>query len=268
MKPLRELQSDLLHSIQSGSWPDASLQSQLLPSVQMPVEARLAVYQNAYRARLVECLHSLCPAFAAAVGSEAFQAMALEYVVENPPDSYSLNDLALRFPDFLRQTCPRENGAPWESGIFLSELARLEVCLDQVFDGPGIEDCRPWDPGPIPADQWLETRFAAAPCLTFVTFEFPIERYYSDWKQQRRAAGESPSWPAREPSWLALTRLDYRVIRIPLRSWEYQLLSALAAGHTVGAALEQLDDPTVDAESVRGCFAMSARHRFWTGIAS
>ncbi|MBM4003335.1 MAG: DUF2063 domain-containing protein [Planctomycetes bacterium] len=266
MRPLRELQSELLRSIESGGRPDESLRSLLLPSQRMPVEARLAVYQNAYRARLVECLQSLCPAFAAAVGDEAFQAMAFEYVNAHPPDSYSLNDLALRFPEYLRATCPRENGQLWEGGLFLAELARFELCLDQVFDGPGIEDREPWDPGTIPTDEeWLSTRLLAAPCLRLEAFEFPVEPFYSAWKCESGLSGETPPWPRREPTWLALTRLEYRVIRIPLKSWEYRLLCLLVAGSTVGDALGQIADRSVDAAAIRACFAISARNRFWSG---
>lgn len=140
---------------------------------------RLAVYANAYYARLIECLREVFPVVCRTMGEEIFDNFAVGYLQKYPSHSYTLNELGARFARYLDDTRPTalepsasEPGAsesspddaesPDAGGAandvdaiddgdtpsgdlvadwprFVVELARLEWTVGEVYDGPGIE---------------------------------------------------------------------------------------------------------------------------------
>jgi hypothetical protein len=206
----------------------------ILPSKQQTSEQRLETYSHAYYARLAECLCEMFPILTATLGREEFMPFANGYLDRYPPGSYTLNDLADHFPDYLAETRPRDIASPgWPD--FLVELARLELAIEQIFDGPGTEELTPLDVDRLSEfapDQLADLRFTPAPCLRLFKFEFPINDHYTAVKR-----GESPAWPEPHTTQLAITRRDYVVRRVPLEVAEYQVLSALVGGEMLGEAL-------------------------------
>jgi hypothetical protein len=76
------------------------------------------------------------------------------------------------------------------------------------------------------------------PCLRLLAHRFPVNDYYAALR-----AAEDPDTvdvPEQSPSWLALSRRDWVVRRLPLSEPQYVLLAALRDGQTLGAALEQV----------------------------
>ena len=123
-----------------GKWSD----DLILPSRQQSSEQRLEIYSHAYYARLAECLCEMFPVLVATLGRDEFLPFANCYLDRFPPSSYTLNDLADHFPDYLAETRPADVPLPdWPE--FLIELAQLELTIEQVFDGPGTEDVPPLD---------------------------------------------------------------------------------------------------------------------------
>jgi len=205
----------------------------VLPSTRQSASDRLAVYQHAYFARLIDCLRELFPVLVATLGRDDFDRFAAEYLVHYPPPSYTLNHLADRFIDYLMETRPDVSSPGWPD--FLIDLARVEHTIDQVFDGPGIEESPPLDVNQLSAlspDELLALRFVPAPCLRLLDLRFPVNDYYTSIRR-----GESPPWPPPARSCLAITRREYVVRRVPLEQPEYQVLAALVGGRTLGEAL-------------------------------
>ena len=233
--PLAELQAWMMQAIASRENDVAGAVERVRPSQSQSSSQRLAVYQHAYLARLQECLRDSFPVLVIALGRETFDQFAAEYVVRYPPASYTLNRLADHFVEHLLATRPVDIPSPgWPD--FLIELARLERMIEEVLDGPGLEDSPPLDVSELvgrSADQWSELRLVPAPCLRTLSFAFPIDDYYSAVKQDQSRS----SWPEPSSTWLAITRRDYVVRRIPLEQAEHQLLSALIAGQSVGESL-------------------------------
>src|SRR5262245_34966742 len=80
---------------------------QLVPGSQLQTSAeRLAIYANAYYARLIECLESEFPVFRQTVGEETFAEFAADYLQHYPSQSYSLGHLGEQFPKYLAETKP------------------------------------------------------------------------------------------------------------------------------------------------------------------
>ena len=132
---LDHLQHWLLSAITSPSEITPSdLASTILPSHNQSATDRLAVYQHAYLARLLEVLRELFPCTRFAVGDELFDQFAAGYLAAHPPHSYTLARLADQWVEYFDASRP----ADW--GRFVVEVARLEHAIDRIFDGPGPEN--------------------------------------------------------------------------------------------------------------------------------
>ncbi|HVW36906.1 MAG TPA: DNA-binding domain-containing protein [Pirellulales bacterium] len=229
------------------------------PSVRMSGEERLAIYANAYFARLLECMRAVFPFTAKTVGEEAFDELALGYLERYPSRSYTLDRLGAEFARYLEETRPDldDEGRPTETWPdFLIDLAGLEWAIGEVFDGPGVEG-RPLlaadDLRSIPAERWPQARLITAPCLRLLALRFPLNDYYTALRDD-----ETPPLPEPAESYLALTRREYVVRRHALERPQFELLSALAAGETVGEAIERAAHVSSD-----GLDALAANLERW-----
>ena len=251
-----------------GSGAEA-LESVLTGSSKLDPADRIAVYANAYFARLVDCLGEVFPILKRALGAEAFDGFAVEYLRENPSRSYTLHRLGLRFPEFLASTRPpRDDPSVPDWADFLVDLARFELELYEVFDGPGIES------GPRLDAAQLEVldspaagtaQLVPAPCLRLIESSFPVSEFYT---QARAAAPDVElEFPGPQPSWMALTRRDFVVRRVPLAAGEYVLLKQLKEGAPFGPTLEAAAEREgLDEEVVGAWFARWACEELFVGV--
>ncbi len=233
---------------------------------------RLEVYSNAYKARLIEVLIGEYPAFVHALGEDAFVGLAAGYLEVHPPVSYTLGELGRSFADYLVATRPpneSEDGSPdWAD--FLIDLARLERCYSEVFDGPGIEELPPLDSDRfrhLPPEQWITSRLVAAPCLRLAVFRFPVHEYASAVRHQ-----QEPESPIAQVTRLAIHRREYVVRRTTIDAIQFDLLTRLVEGTSIGQALEQLieanSQAVVTADELSAWFRDWAAAGFFIGLAS
>jgi hypothetical protein len=230
------------------------------PSQAMSSVERLAIYANAYYARLLECLGDEFPVLKQTLGGETFDAFALAYLQSYPSRSYTLNRLGANFAAFLAETRPAFEAdvelaedfpdplAPnWPD--FLIDLATLEWTFSQVFDGPGVERqplLEATELRNIGVDRWPAARIETVPCLKLLALRFPVNAYYSAARRD-----ELPPVPAPADSWLAVTRRDYIVRRHEISQPQFVLLSALVEGQPIGAAIGRvLELPDVNVDSL------------------
>jgi len=218
----------------------ANVEQVLTRSKALSAVDRLAIYGSAYFARLLECMRDEFPATTHCLGEETFDGFAAAYLQDYPSRSYTLCQLGTNFPRYLVESRPaREEGEPevsWPE--FLADLVRFEWTFSEVFDGPGLEGKEALGPAQVqavPAERWPEARLVPSPCLRVLAFRFPVQEYHAAVR-----AGEKPGLPEPAETLLALTRRHYVVRHSILSGPEYQLLSALAAGQSVGAAIEQV----------------------------
>ncbi len=248
----------------------------LTRSSRLSAAERLAVYANAYHARLIECLGEVFPLVRRVVGEAGFSDFAVEYLQEFPSRSYTLNSLGKHFADFLNGVRPERvlNGIPdWAD--FVIELALFEWELFEVFDGPGTEGLSPFKfdaLGGVPPERWDEIRLQPAPSLRLLKFQFPLNEFFS----AARALPDGELLVAPEPkeSLVALTRRGYVVRRHALSVPEFELLSTLKSGVALGAALAQeviarpCPDGGVQSMVIRAWFSRWSREEFFIGYSS
>ena len=85
----------------------------------------LAVYRNAYRARLIECLRSTFEKTWTWIGDESFDAAAAHHLIAKPPRNWTLDDAGAGFDETLAQLFPDDSE--------VAELAWLEWQMQQAF---------------------------------------------------------------------------------------------------------------------------------------
>jgi len=99
------------------SWPES-------------MKAGLAVYQTAYRARLLDCLRGAFGKSRQWIGENAFDAAAAHHLILHPPASWTLDDVGHGFSDTL--------GALFPNDPEVEELAWLEWEMQQAFTSPDV----------------------------------------------------------------------------------------------------------------------------------
>jgi Putative DNA-binding domain len=208
------------------------------PSKRRTSIERIEVYANAYYARLLECLRDEFPALLHAVGEEVFDGLSFGYLQSYPSTSYTLSDLGRHFVQFLEETRPRDEddeSPSWPD--FMIDLARLERTYSEIFDGPGAERLELLGVEGIQAirpDEWPAARLVLVPCLRLLFLRYPVQDYATGVRKK-----EDPPLPDPEPTWLAVSRINYVVRRWTLTPIQYELLGGLISGATVGEAIEK-----------------------------
>ncbi|WP_437192904.1 HvfC/BufC family peptide modification chaperone [Planctomicrobium sp. SH527] len=212
----------------------------ILPSHECSSVQRLAVYGNAYFARLIECLEGEFPAVRFLVGKDAFAGFVLTYLKESPPSSYTLADLGRRFPDSLSANRPpKANDDPaYDWADYLIEVAKLERLYSEVFDGPGDEQKDKLSAESllsIPPEQLLNIQFEVTPSLRLIQFQFPVHEAITAVRK------EKPVPPLhQQETYLAVHRVDFIVRRTVIDAPQFILLQELQQGTTLIDALSVL----------------------------
>jgi len=152
--------------LEEDTGANLTLSSSLIGGPRLDVETGLAIYHNAYKARLLEVLRNDFPTILHWMGDEEFDALAMAYIRQCPSAHYSLRWLGRGFEGFVREYLVPEQSAP------LAELIALEWAFTLAFDTPVGEPLtidamaalapEEWPElrvRPVPALQWLECRF-------------------------------------------------------------------------------------------------------------
>lgn len=218
-----------------------NLESVVTRSRSLEASDRLAIYANAYYARLIECIGDVFPVLKRVLGEEVFDSFAFDYLQSYPSKRYTLNDLGDQFVHFLRRTRPdpdqEKDGADWAD--LLIDLATLEWTIYEVFDGPGIERdpiLEADDVAGVDPEAWLGMRLQTVPCLQLVVVDYPVNEFYTAVRSTEDEL-EIP-FPDPMPTHVAISRRDYIVRRYDLTHPQYELLRVLQQGGTIGQALE------------------------------
>jgi hypothetical protein len=250
------------------------LEHMITRSEKVSARDRIAIYANAYYARLIECLGDSYPMLKRTLGEDVFNGFAFGYLQDYPSRSYTLTRLGDYFPQYLDATRPDRNtggnderSTDWPD--FLIDLATLEHCIEEVFDGPGNEQkptLKSGDLADVPPEQWPDLCLRTVPSLRLLRFRFPVNDYYSAMRECDE--GETVDPPGPRDCYLAVSRRDYIVRRYELSRMQYDTLSALQEGATVADALEratshtELDDMALAAELQQWFQAWTLREFF------
>ncbi|MBV6751497.1 DNA-binding domain-containing protein [Pseudomonas chlororaphis] len=143
-----------------------ALGASLIGGPSLDVETGLAIYHNAYRARLQETLRSDFPTVWNWLGDDEFDGLTAAYLRECPSSHYSLRWLGAGFEAFVLRHLMPEQSAP------LAELIRLEWAFTLAFDAVPGEPLTLETMATLPAEAWPELRLALLPSVQWLHGRF------------------------------------------------------------------------------------------------
>jgi hypothetical protein len=206
-----------------------SIEGVILPSQTLTAVERVGVYQGMYLLRMIEALEGDYPAVAHFLGSDGFADLVERYAKAHPSRSYTFNRFGGKFPEYIRD-------AKWlRRRAVLTDLARLERAVTEVFDAP---ESPAWPAEAIervPAEAWETAVLRPIAAFRVLSFAYPVNAYLQSVKTENH---DHPAL-SRRASWVAVYRKNYEVWRLDLGRPAYDFLHALAAGRPFGRAVAE-----------------------------
>jgi hypothetical protein len=239
----------------------------ILPSRHLAGIDRLAIYGDAYRARLVECLADDYPALKYALGDEPFEALCLRYIARHPSESPNLNFFGRHMAAFCRTEAARAPSADPDGPplAFAVDLAALEWALVEVLHAPSAEKLDLATLGTIPVTAWASACFLPSGTVRVLTFDYPVNDYFQAFRTEQSPVIPGASWSA-----TAAFRDGTTIWRMNLSRAMHGLLTALSGGTPLGPALDMLAHAGTISEDegaeVMVWFRDWVRHGFFSSI--
>jgi hypothetical protein len=184
MPSLRDVQLRFFGAVAGGGTVDAELGAVVCGQGELDAAARIAIYADMYRARLLDVLREDFPRVRAVLGDEAFSGAASRYLARHPSVHPSVRHLGARFADHLAV----EPGP----SRFVADLARLEWARVEVFDAADAEPLRLTDLHAIAPEEWPRLTLRPIAACRVVTAGWPVHMI---WAAAASPGGEA-EWPA------------------------------------------------------------------------
>ncbi len=225
--PLGEAQSRMQEAILRGESMENGPDDWIRAKERFTPADQLAVYINAYRARLQEVTAEDYPVLKHYLGDGIFDALMRDFVNSTHSEHFNIGRYAAHLPTFLTQHHAGD--------AFAQEMVMLENALSQLHD---MEETIPLEPAHLAgmnAESLMEAVLAPRAALQLFASNYPVNDYYLSVKE-----GQSPAPPLPEKTYLAAFRHEDVVWRMQLADQEYHLLQKLFTGMPIGTALHAL----------------------------
>lgn len=195
------------------------------------LDARLAIYAEGYRSRLIEAFAPDFETLRSVMGDALFDSLCRRYVEATPSASRSIRWYASALPAFLTDT------PPWSAHPLLAEIARFEWALTLAFDAADDPPLAADDLASLPPEAWSTLTIRLHPSVRLVDL-------HHNTAALRGAVDAGTDMPPPEPSadpvtWLVWRRdlaVHYRSLTAP-EAWA---LHAVGEGRTFPELCEGL----------------------------
>jgi len=131
-------------------------------------EKRLAIYANAYHARLVEALETDYPALSTVIDENAFISLCHQYTHAYPSEYYSLRWFGQHFSVFMRKH------KDFVDAEYLVELADFEWAFIMAFDAADASLVTEDDIARIPQEAWLALKMVVHPSVQLIRHNWNV----------------------------------------------------------------------------------------------
>jgi len=206
--------------------PPEQAEAMVLPSRTLSRLERLGVYRGMYEARLRDALEVDYPLLSGYLDEEVWEELTELYLEAHPSRSYTLNRLGDHLPEFLGEIEGLSRAA------FLRDLARYELSLTRVFDAEETKALTADDLSAVAPDAWERIRLRPIAAFRLESYRYPV----SAWAQEAKNDPQTRA-PRRKDSYAVIFRRDYAPLTLELTKPAFRILSALAAGKTLGEAI-------------------------------
>lgn len=183
---------------------------------------RVKCYRNNLHYGLIKALAKTYPVICRLVGQSFFEAVALKYVIQEIPTSYSLNDYGENFDEFL-SIFP-----PIASLPYLPEVARLEWQIHRVLIGPENSKFDFKSFAAVQVEKQSELCFYLAENAVLFESTFPVDKIWAI--HQEDPNDEETVDLSLGGSRLLILRDNYDLRLDKLSEIEWQCLKAMKTG--------------------------------------
>jgi hypothetical protein len=228
MNTLRHLQERLQSYVLED---DRGIEEQVISTSKISACARLEIYAEAYRLRLLGALENDFPALKALLGNEAFSKLGRTYIEAHPSHHFSLRYFGRHLKRFLTHTSPYRQ-APW-----LAEMAAFEWALGEVFDAADSRTLTLDEIATIPPMKWAQMRLHFHPSVHRLDLHWNVPLL---WKAIDQHESPGPPVESHIPLPWVLWRQDLKNYFRSLKEDEAWALDAAQAGKTFGTICEGL----------------------------
>jgi len=218
------LQEALQQHILQG---DTQVACAVLDQGSLPPLARLKIYHDAYRWRLLEVMQDHFAQTHRYLGDGFFQSEALAFIEAHPSKHHSLRDYGHAWPEWLAARFPDDTD--------MADLARLEWALRQAFDAANRCALTLADLGHVPADAWATVGFELAPGTTVLHLSHDVAPLW-----QSLAREEAPEPVRSRPTGVLVWRQGWQPHFRTLQESEALAVEALLAGRSFSEACAHL----------------------------
>jgi hypothetical protein len=229
VRPLESIQHEFQRFLLGE---DSLIEGDVVATQKVPAQARLAIYGDGYRARLIEALEHSYPVLAAVL-DEQFEALAAKYVSAHESTFFSIRYYGDGLAEFLR------TDADYSSMPVLAELARWEWALAAVFDAADAQPIEIAFFASLAPEQWSELRFEWHPAVHVVELSWNAAELWQAVTEEAERPDPEP-YP-RATSWL-LWRRELQIYLRRLGEEEVAVIEVARAGRSFGELCEVLCD--------------------------
>lgn len=215
-----------------------------------PSSPGMAIYRNAYRARLFDALAVNFEKTRCWVGEDAFAAAAAHYILAYPSANWTLDAFGREFPDLLADLFVDDGE--------VAELAWLEWQMQQAFaahDRPELDAGKLAEAG-LTGDEWAGLRFTMAAGFASRSVVHDVGTFW-----YRQSPGTAVSL-ADQPELIVWRKAFQPHFRL-LETSEWRALASLVSGAPLGACAQ---DPTVSAERLGNWLAQWLEEGLFSGF--
>ncbi len=221
--PPMRLQRAFAEAILSG---DAPVPAAIREASGPAHASRFGVYRNNVIAGLINAVSVRYPVVRKLLWDDAFNRVAHQYVVSEPPRSPVLLQYGESFPKFLRGI---GRGA---AAYYLADVAEIESARTRAYHAIDAAPLSREAFNAVPTDEWPELHIALQPSVALLKSDFPV---VSIWRTNLYANDNALDVWKPECALVARPHLEVEV-RI-ISTGVYEFIAALARGQIVGAAV-------------------------------
>ncbi len=231
----RALQDFVLHGA-------LDVRQQIHGTTRVAASTRLAIYADAYRARLSEGLESNFPALAKFMGPSEFRALAHHYIAGHESRHRSLRWYGDRLAEFLRED------TTYRDAPVLADLASFEWTMTEAFDAADAQVMMLEELSRREPQEWASLQLIAHPSLRRIHLSWnapQIWRAVQEGSSAPQAQCESP------PRCWLLWRQELQIFFRSADPVEAAALEALQERRTFGELCLELSEALGAAEAPR-----------------
>lgn len=201
---------------------------------------RLAIYQNGYTLRLLECLRSEYPILISAFSAQWFDLMAQHYLNTHPSSSTNLNDLSASFPAFLGDDRPDKNLVEKDRAYdFVIGVAEFERAKLEVSRGKGAENSDHENFMLFESTNLESLSVCLADNVRLIDVPFQLLEFLDNNQMEPKSVSNSKQK-------IIISRSQYKLNYFEVSDWQYELVSTLRRVKNLGVALEFVSKQYLD----------------------